>query len=62
MVKLAKQYYRTSDGNKKVNGYHIRISKKALEEAELNENDNFELKVEKGKIIIQKGEFNEKLY
>lgn len=53
-MKLAKQYYRLSDGTRKINCYHIAISKKALDDAGLNPKDDYKLKIKKGKIIIER--------
>ena len=54
MVRLSKQYYRTANGDKKINCYHISIPKMLLKQASLNGNDDFELKAKKNKIIIER--------
>lgn len=54
MARLSKQYYRTANGDKKINCYHISIPKMLLKQASLNGNDDFELKAKKNKIIIER--------
>ena len=53
MVKLSKQYYRLMDGSKKVNCYHLTISKSVLEKANINENAELSIKTKHKKIIIE---------
>lgn len=53
MVKLAKQYYRLMDGTKKINCYHITITKSILEKANINEDAELNIKVKHKKIIIE---------
>ena len=52
-MKLARQYYRLADGSKKINCYHIAITKKMLEQANINENAELNLKIKNKKIIIE---------
>lgn len=52
-MKLAKQYYRLANGDKKVNCYHATITKQNLKDACINEKAEIIIKAEKGKIIIQ---------
>lgn len=54
MVKLAKQYYRLADGTKKINCYHVAISKQMLKDARIDENSKIKITAEKNKIIIER--------
>lgn len=56
MVKLAKQYYWLKDGTKKLNCYHIAINKKILDDANINDDAELNIKAKKGKIIIERNE------
>ena len=53
-MKLVQQKYYTASGEAKVNCYKLAISKKHLEEAEINEKDELEVYVEGNKIIVKK--------
>lgn len=53
MSKLAKQYYRLKDGTKKLNCYHIAITKNILESANIKDDVDLNIKTKKGKIIIE---------
>lgn len=54
MTKLNKQCYYNKDGVKKVNCYHIIITKRQLEQTNINEDDDIKICVKKNKIIIEK--------
>lgn len=56
MVKLAKQYYRLADGSKKINCYHVTISKEILSKAKIDENAELKIYTKNKKIIIEKEE------
>jgi len=53
-MKLAKQYYYSANGEKKINCYKINLSKEIIKEAGISEEDNIQIYVEKSKIIIEK--------
>ena len=53
MPRMSRMYYHTSKGEKKLNCYHIPISKEIVEEAKL-ENVQLKIRAENGKIIIEK--------
>jgi hypothetical protein len=53
MPRMSKIYYQTSKGEKKLNCYHIPISRKIVEEAKL-QNVELIVRAENGKIIIEK--------
>lgn len=53
-MKLVKQKYFSASGEEKVNCYKLNISKKLLEAAKINENDDLEAYVKADKIIIKK--------
>jgi len=53
MVKLAKQYYRLVDGAKKVNCYHLNISKDTIKKANIDENAELSIKIKHKKLIIE---------
>ena len=54
MAKLAKQYYRLADGSKKINCYHVTISKEILNKAKIDENAELKIYTKNKKIIIEK--------
>ena len=54
MAKMVANKYYTKSGEGKVNSYFITIPKKVAEEANFTEEDNIKVRVEKGKIIIEK--------
>lgn len=54
MAKLNKIYYYTSKKEKKLNCYHIILSKEMVKKAGLGENEELNIKAENGKIIIEK--------
>lgn len=56
MQKIQQQRYRTLKGEIKVNCYKITLSKEAVKKAGFDENTKLEVRAEKGKIIIEKGE------
>jgi antitoxin component of MazEF toxin-antitoxin module len=53
MAKLNKMYYYTAKKEKKLNCYYIPIPKQIAEQAQL-ENVDIKLRVENGKIIIER--------
>lgn len=53
MAKLNKMYYYTAKKEKKLNCYYIPIPKQVAEEAKI-ENVEIQLRVENGKIIIER--------
>lgn len=53
MAKLNKMYYYNSKGEKKLNCYNIPIPKAIVEQTNL-ENVDLQLRVENGKIIIER--------
>ena len=53
MTRLNKMYYYTAKKGKKLNCYYIPIPKQLAEQAQL-ENVDIQLKVENGKIIIER--------
>lgn len=53
-MKLTKQNYYTAKGESKVNCYKLAVSKKYLEQAGINENDDLEIYVEGNKIIVKR--------
>lgn len=55
MAKLNKVYYYTSKGEKKLNCYNIPVPKAMVEKAQL-ENVDIQLRVDNGKIIIERKE------
>lgn len=56
MAKLNKQVYYNPKGEKKVNCYHIIVSKKIVAQAGINEDDEIEVKAKDKKIIVEKKE------
>ena len=54
MAKLQKQYYITSTGEKKLNCYHINISKEIVESSNIKDGNETKIYVKDGKIIIEK--------
>lgn len=56
MGKLNKQVYYNSKGEKKINCYHIIVSKEIVAKAGINEDDEVEVKAQGKKIIVEKKE------
>lgn len=56
MGKLNKQVYYNSKGEKKINCYHIIVSKEIVAKAGINEDDEIEVKAKDKKIIVEKKE------
>ena len=56
MSKLNKQVYYNSKGEKKINCYHIIVSKEIVAKAGINEDDEIEIKAKGSKIIVEKKE------
>jgi hypothetical protein len=56
MGKLNKQVYYNSKGEKKINCYHIIVSKEIVAKAGINEDDEIEVKAQGKKIIVEKKE------
>lgn len=56
MGKLNKQVYYNSKGEKKINCYHIIVSKEIVAKAGINEDDEIEVKAKGKKIIVEKKE------
>lgn len=54
MKKLTRQYYMTVGGEKKLNCYHINLSKELIKEADIKETDDLNVYAKDGKIIIEK--------
>ena len=54
MAKFIKQRYYGKNGEKKINCYHVNISKFILLASGMTENDEIEVKAHDGKIIIEK--------
>ena len=53
-MKLVKQKYFNASGEEKVNCYKLNISKKYLQDAGINEDDDLEVYVEGNKIVVIK--------
>ena len=56
MPKLAKNYYRTSKGDKRVNCYMANIPKEVVSKTEISEDDDINIYAEDSKIIIERKE------
>ena len=54
MAKLSKQYYTNSNGERKLNCYHINIAKDIVKEANIKDTDETKIYAKHGKIIIEK--------
>jgi hypothetical protein len=54
MAKLSKQYYITSKGEKKINCYHINISRGVVDKTNITNNDEVKIYAHDNKIIIEK--------
>lgn len=54
MAKLNKQYYYTSTGEKKLNCYHVIITKEIVNKANIKEEDEIKIYTNDNKIIIEK--------
>ncbi len=55
MPKLAKQYYYSPNGERKINCYKASISKELLKQTNIKENDQVKIYAKDNKIIIEKG-------
>lgn len=53
MQKLAKQYYYSQKGERKINCYKVNLSKELIKQAELDDNKEIIIIAEKNKIIIK---------
>lgn len=58
MPKLAKNYYRTAKGEKKLNCYLIHIPKEIVKKTNISENDDVKVYEKNKKIIIERAEKN----
>lgn len=54
IVKLIKQMNYNKKGEEKLNCYHVNLSKNIIDEANLKDVEYVSIKVENGKIIIEK--------
>lgn len=54
MTKLAKNYYRTAKGEKKLNCFSVNIPKELVNKTNIKEEDNIKVSVKGNKIIIEK--------
>jgi len=54
MKKLNKQYYYSPNGERKVNCYHITISKSLLQQTSIKEDDELQMYAKDDKIVIEK--------
>lgn len=54
MPKLVKEKYYSRNGETKIKNYHINISKKIVNEANITENDELKIYVSNNRIIIEK--------
>lgn len=54
MAKLVKQNYKTKDGQVKLHCYKLTLSKEIINEAKINSEDELIIKVENGKIVIER--------
>ena len=54
MPKLAKHYYITNDGQKKINCYMANIPKELVKKAGIDEDDEINIREEYGTIVIEK--------
>ena len=53
MVKLAKQYYKLADNSKKINCYHITITKEILNKSNIADDTELNIIPKNKKIIIE---------
>jgi len=53
MARLNKQYYYTKNGEKKINCYHITITKNQLIDAEIDSEKEIKISIKNKKIIIE---------
>lgn len=56
MSKLNKQVYYNSKGEKKINCYHIIVSKEVVAKAGFNDDDEVEVRAVGKKIVVEKKE------
>lgn len=56
MPKLMKNYYRTSNGDKRVNCYMANIPKEVVRKTDILDDDEIKIYAKNKKIIIEKGE------
>ena len=54
MAKFSAQYYRTDKGEKKINCYHINISRCVVENSGIKSTDELKIYSKGSKIIIEK--------
>lgn len=54
MSKLGKNYYRTANGDKKLNCYMIPLSKEIIAQTNITEQDELKVSVKNNKIIVEK--------
>ena len=54
MSKLGKNYYRTANGDKKLNCYMIPLSKEIIAKTNITEQDELKISVKNNKIIVEK--------
>lgn len=54
MARLNKQHYMTNKGEKKVNCYHVTISKEVLNKTNIKDTDEINVYAKDNKIIIEK--------
>lgn len=54
MAKLHKQYYYSSTGERKVNCYHLLLTKQVLADAKIKPEDELKIETKNDTIIIKK--------
>lgn len=54
MPRLSKVFYRTMNGEKKLNCYNVAISKEIVSNTNIKENDQINIYAKDNKIIIEK--------
>jgi len=54
MPKFSKQHYITNNGERKINCYHINISRFVVEDSGIKDTDELKIYSKDGKIIIEK--------
>ena len=54
MPKLAKQYYYSPTGERKINCYKVNLSKELINQTNIKDNDEIKVYVKDNKIIIEK--------
>lgn len=53
-MRLAKTYYRTAKGEKKLNCYSVNITKELVSKTNIKEEDNIKVYTDGNKIIIER--------